>query len=161
MFGNGLLTSEGDFWLEQRRLIQPAFTRGRIAAYAPAMVEETTRMLDGWSPGQSREICHEMMRLTLAITARTLFGTDVDKETAAIGHALQLLQENFLMRFHSLLALPMWVPTPQNLRIRRVVRRLDEILYGIIHHRRQNVGPGDGDLLSLLLDLATRMTAAG
>jgi len=152
VFGNGLLTSEADFWLKQRRLIQPTFTRGRIASYAPAMVEATTRMLDGWTPGQSREIGNEMMRLTLAITARTLFGSDVDNEAADIAHALQVLQENFLVRFQSLVVMPFWVPTPQNLRIRRVVRRLDEILFGFIHKRRQQGTQGEGsDLLSLLL----------
>jgi cytochrome P450 len=154
VFGNGLLTSEGDFWLRQRRLIQPTFARARLASYAPAMVEETTRLLDSWVPGTSREISNEMMRLTLAITARTLFGADVDSQAAAIGEALRLLQENFLVRLRSLAPLPFWVPTPQNLRIRRTVRRLDDILFGFIHQRRQNQkAETSNDLLSLLLSV--------
>lgn len=150
VFGKGLLTSEGDFWLRQRRLIQPAFIRARLATYAPAMVEETARMLDGWDSGQTREITDDMMRLTLAITARTLFGSQVDEEAAVIGKALRLLQENFLVRMRSLVRLPFWVPTPQNLHVRREVRQLDEILFRFIHQRRQSTEPGN-DLLSLLL----------
>ena len=63
------------------------------------------------------------MALTLAITARTLFDADVESGAAEVGQAMQLLQENFIRRFDSLIVLPMWVPTPQNLRIRRAVRR--------------------------------------
>src|SRR5579884_3879534 len=77
VLGQGLLTSEGDFWLRQRRLIQPAFSRQRIASYAPLMVEAVQELLAGWQPGQTRDILTEMMRLTLNIAARTLFGSEV------------------------------------------------------------------------------------
>src|SRR5215467_2500601 len=48
LFGEGLLTSEGDFWLRQRRLAQPAFHRERIAAYAATMVEHAERAMREW-----------------------------------------------------------------------------------------------------------------
>jgi cytochrome P450 len=150
VLGKGLLTSEGDFWLRQRRLIQPAFSRARLAGYAPAMIEATQRMLAGWAAGQTREIYADMMALTLAITAQTLFDADVDSGAGDVGRALQLLQENFVKQFNSLIQVPMWLPTRQNLRIRRAVRRLDEIIYGFIHQRRQS-GVEKKDLLSLLL----------
>src|SRR5262245_10784640 len=67
VLGKGLLTSEGDFWLRQRRLMQPAFTRSRIAAYAPAMVAGAQRLIADWQPGERRDILVEMMRLTLEI----------------------------------------------------------------------------------------------
>jgi cytochrome P450 len=150
ILGNGLLTSEGDFWLRQRRLIQPVFSRTRIAGYGPAMVEAAQRLIANWMPGEARDIHAEMMRVTLDIAAKTLFGAEVGDQAHAIAEALEVAQGNFLQRFNSLLPLPMWVPTPANLRMRRAVKRLDDVIYGIIHQRRQN--PADrGDLLSLLL----------
>jgi cytochrome P450 len=150
VFGQGLLSSEGDFWLRQRRLIQPAFTRQRVSAYGPTMVEATRRLLASWVPGRTVDIYTEMMRLTLAITARTLFDADVEGDASKVGEALERLQENFLQRFQSLLPLPLWIPTSQNLRIRGVVRRLDQILYRFIEQRRQT-SEARKDLLSILL----------
>src|SRR5262249_22553231 len=65
--GDGLLTSEGDFWRRQRRLAQPAFHRERIAAYGRVMVEYTERMLQSWAHGQTRDVQADMMQLTLEI----------------------------------------------------------------------------------------------
>jgi cytochrome P450 len=162
VFGRGLLTSEGDFWLRQRRLIQPAFTRQRIVAYAPAMLAAARRMMDSWKSGEIRDISADMMHLTLAIAARTLFGADVEDDTADVGHALEMLQKDFDVRTNRLLTLPVWLPTPYNLRHRRVVRRLDELIYRFIRLRRAEPGEKN-DLLSLLLraraeDDGARMT---
>ncbi len=96
VLGKGLLTSEGDFWLRQRRLIQPAFSRQRIASYAPLMVEAAQEVLAEWQTGQTRDILVEMMRLTLAIAARTLFGSDVSTAAGRVNQALRVLQERFL-----------------------------------------------------------------
>ncbi len=150
VFGKGLLVSEGDFWLKQRRLIQPAFSRSRLAGYAQVMVDAAQAMLASWKPGEIRDIYSDMMRLTLAITARTLFDAEVDGDASEVGNALHLLQENFLVRINSLLLLPIWVPTPQNLRLRKIVRRLDEIIYRFIRQRRQG-SIEKPDLLSILL----------
>jgi cytochrome P450 len=150
VLGNGLLTSEGDFWLRQRRLVQPAFNRSRITRYAPAMVAAAEHVIGDWRPGERRDIMVEMMRITLAIAAKTLFDADVGGGAQDVVDALNVLQDSFLQRFNSLLPTPMWIPTPANLRQRRAVRRLDEILYGFIRSRRaQNVDKGD--LLSILL----------
>lgn len=150
IFGKGLITSEGEFWLRQRRLIQPAFNRRQIAGYAPTMVEATAVMLGRWQPGETRDIFPEMMQLTLAIAARTLFDAEVETDAPEVGQALHLLQQNFQRRLNRLLPLPLWVPTPENLRLRRIVRGLDAIIYRFIAQRRRD-GQDKGDLLSLLL----------
>jgi cytochrome P450 len=150
LLGKGLLTSEGDFWLKQRRLIQPVFARSRIASYAPAMVAAARQITGSWRTGEKRDIMVEMMRVTLQISAKTLFDADVGAEAQTIVAALQVLQDNFLVRFGSLVPVPIWIPTPANLGLRRAVRRLDDILYGFIRQRRAH-NIDRGDLLSLLL----------
>ena len=147
LFGNGLLTSEGDFWLRQRRLSQPAFHRTRIAAYAEIMAREGERMLNGWRVGDELDIHREMMRTTLAIATRTLFGVDLGPKMPAIAEAVDaFIRQNAGVSVWQLFLKP---PTLKRWRYLRGVRALDEIVYGIIRERRAS-SMGD-DLLSDLL----------
>jgi cytochrome P450 len=149
VFGEGLLTSEGDFWLRQRRLAQPAFHRAQIASYAATMVEYAQRLLENWQDGEERDAHQEMMRLTLQIVAKTLFDADVARDTQNVGKSLELLLE-FGANFRRTLFVPHWVPTPTNLRIKREIALIESILYRIISERRAS-GREAGDLLSMLL----------
>src|SRR3954469_19046589 len=88
LLGEGLLTSEGEFHLRQRRLAQPAFHRDRITGYARVMVEYAERTSSRWTNGRQLDMHEEMMKLTLAIVARTLFSADVEDEATEIGDAL-------------------------------------------------------------------------
>lgn len=148
--GNGLLTSEGEFWRGQRKLVQPAFHRDRIAAYASVMVEFTERMIQSWADGQVRDVQDDMMRLTLEIVARTLFDAELRGDSAEASAAMETLMAGFIRRTGRLVPIPNWVPTPLNLRVERAARRLDRILLRIIAQRRQS-GENRGDLLSMLL----------
>jgi cytochrome P450 len=149
LFGEGLLTSEDSFWLRQRRLAQPAFHRARIATYAETMVRYTERALENWRAGEERDIHQEMMRITLQIVGKTLFDADVAGDAHEVGKSLELLLE-IGADFRRALLFPIWVPTPQNIRKKRAVRRLDKIIYRIIGERRES-GRDAGDLLSMLL----------
>src|SRR6266480_3013738 len=149
VFGEGLLTSEGDFWLWQRRLAQPAFHRARIASYAATMVDYTERMVQGWRGGEERDAHQEMMRLTLEIVAKTLFDADVERDAQEVGKSLELLLE-IGANFRRTIFVPHWLPTPTNLRVRREVKQIEKILYRIIAERRAS-GRDAGDLLSMLL----------
>ena len=113
VLGRGLLTSDGDFWLKQRRLIQPIFLASRIKTYGPEMVAATERLIANWKPGESRDIHAEMMHVTLDIAAKTLFGAEVNHESQAVAEAMEVFQANFIDRFNSLIAVPMWIPTPR------------------------------------------------
>src|SRR3954451_17634205 len=77
VFGRGLLTSEGDLWRRQRRLIQPAFLAQQVRGYAPVMVEAAGRMLASWRDGQVRDVHADLMHLTLDVVTRCLFGADL------------------------------------------------------------------------------------
>ncbi len=149
VFGEGLLTSEGDFWLRQRRLAQPAFHRARIASYAATMVDYTERMVQGWRGGEERDAHQEMMRLTLEIVAKTLFDADVERDAQEVGKSLELLLE-IGANFRRTIFVPHWLPTPTNLRVRREVKQIEKILYRIIAERRASARDA-GDLLSMLL----------
>ena len=150
VLGNGLLTSEGDFWLRQRRLAQPAFQRPQVALYASSFVDHTARMLDRWRPGESRDVLPEMMALTLGIASKTLFGADADDHAEQVRSALQVVQEEFVRRLMRFLQPPMWIPTAGNRRLKQAAHDLDSIIYDFIRQRRAS-GEHRDDLLSRLL----------
>ncbi|MFM7148321.1 MAG: cytochrome P450 [Gemmataceae bacterium] len=149
LLGNGLLSSEGSFWLRQRRLIQPAFNRGHLEGYAETIKSYSERRASMWEPGQVRLIHEDIRQLTMEIAAKTLFGADVDREGPIVAQALIDVMESFSSRLFSLLRLPESFPTPRNIRAWGAIRRLDQILYGIIQKNR-NQQERD-DLLSILL----------
>jgi cytochrome P450 len=150
LLGNGLLTSEGAFHLRQRRLMQPAFHRERIAAYGRTMVEHGARLRDGWTDGTTLDIAGEMMRVTLSIAGKTLFDVDVEAQAVEVGQALTDTMESFwtmMLPFADVLErLP--IPTLRRARIARA--KLDALVYGMIAERRKS-GRDHGDLLSMLL----------
>ncbi|HEY1377996.1 MAG TPA: cytochrome P450 [Gemmataceae bacterium] len=151
LLGDGLLNSEGEFWLRQRRLAQPAFHRDRIQQYGRDMIDHARRMLAGWHDGDRRDLVVEMMELTLKIAAKTLFDAEETGDAAVIREQLAKSIRLFNERFISLIRLPLGWPTPQNLKMRGVTRRLNEIIHKYIAQRRRE-GVGDRhDLLSLLL----------
>jgi cytochrome P450 len=151
LLGTGLLTSEGEFWLRQRRLAQPAFHRERIEAYGTTMTDYAERMVATWRTGEEREVHEDMMRLTMEIVGKTLFDADLGADADEVGIALSEALVAFDSRIRSLWALlPERFPTPGVLRLRRAVRQLDRIVHDIIGNRRRS-DEDRGDLLSMLL----------
>ena len=91
LVGNGLVTSEGDFWRRQRRLAQPAFHRQRISSYGDVMVQYAERAIAGWKDGEHRDLARDMTRLTLEIVVKTLFNSDISNDADHIGEILSML----------------------------------------------------------------------
>ena len=152
LLGNGLFTSEGEFWVRQRRMAQPAFHRGRIVSYATTMVSCAETMLDRWRDMEVLDLHHEMMRVTLQIVAKTLFDADIEDEAGEVGDALRVALAQLQRQIGSpLFLLPTAIPTPGRIRLRRAVRRLDAIVYKFIADRRASGQPRP-DLLSMLLE---------
>ncbi|MBS1806935.1 MAG: cytochrome P450 [Acidobacteria bacterium] len=150
LIGNGLLSSEGEFWKRQRRLAQPAFHRERINTYSQTMTAYTERMLASWQTGETRDIHEDMMQLTLEIVAKTLFDADVTDTAREVGQLLSVIVEPFSYQASFKWILDNRLPTPMNRRFHRTAQRLDEIVFGIINERRASK-VDRGDLLSMLL----------
>jgi len=148
--GNGLVTSDGDFWKRQRKLVAPAFHTKRIEAYAQTMVDATQGMLERWRGQTTLDIDDEMMHVTLQIVVKTLFNKDISAEAKRIGDAMSALQELVGNNSMTEAFLPIWVPTPQRARSKKAVRDLDEIVYRLIADWRKE-GKDNGDLLSMLM----------
>lgn len=149
VMGEGLFTSAGALWREQRRAIQPAFLRSAHAAFAESMREATQVRVATWRPGSTADLAAEMSALTLDIVLRALFGSearDLEQAVAAgLREAVPLLDARIW--------LPSWpdaIPTPANLRLRRAVARLDAVVGRVVAARRQ--GAPRPDLLGLLLE---------
>ncbi|MBK7392786.1 MAG: cytochrome P450 [Chloracidobacterium sp.] len=150
LLGKGLLTSENEFHLRQRRMIQPAFHRTRIAEYARSMTGYADRMAGDWQDGTVYDIDQEMMRLTLQIVGKTLFDADVEDDAGDVGKAMETIigMFNFLvLPFSEILEK---LPFPHTIRFNRARKLLDNIIYKIIDERRAS-GEDRGDLLSMLL----------
>jgi cytochrome P450 len=153
LLGNGLFTSEGDFWLRQRRLAQPAFLRGavvRLAAPMTAAVEGLTRTWQAAPDGRTLDMVSEMMRLVLEIAGATLFGADVATSADAIAAAERDIFALVRHKMDNPLSAPLWVPTRLNRAYRAARRLLNDVVFRVIESRRAG-GPAANDLLDLLL----------
>jgi cytochrome P450 len=151
ILGNGLLTSEGEFWQARRKLIQPAFRHENIAAYAGIMLDAAASTLATWRDGETRDIHSDMMALTLEIVAKALFGSDVSGASSGVGKALAPLMELFIHQAKMAFLLPESAPVPQTPRTFLANKHIDKIVRGIIRERRASSRPGD-DLLQTLLE---------
>ncbi|HEY3170450.1 MAG TPA: cytochrome P450 [Thermoanaerobaculia bacterium] len=150
IFGTGLLTSEGEFWLRQRRLAAPAFHPDRIAGYGDVMVSYADRLVDDWRDGEVRDVHKDMMRVTMQIVSKTLFDAEVERDVDEVGRAFELVLKEIALRFRRPFKIPDWILTPGNLRYRRGIRLLERLVSRILQERR--AAPGDrGDLLSMLM----------
>jgi cytochrome P450 len=164
LLGDNLVVSEGDFWLRQRRLAQPAFHRQRLTGYAEVMVDATSQLLVRWAEtaarGKTIDIAAEMSRLALAIAGRTLFSRDVSHEADTVGQAFGVSSRYLEQRFNRpFTSLPVWVPTAHNRRFQEAVRTLNRIVSALIQERRRE-DRDHGDLLSLLMQARDEETGA-
>ncbi|MEM9193456.1 MAG: cytochrome P450 [Myxococcota bacterium] len=153
LLGNGLLVSEGNFWLRQRRIAQPAFHRKRIQKLGARMVLAAEELADEWEAkaGEPFDVARDMMRLTLRIVQETLLGVPPSADADRIGHAITYLIEEVNRSFSRFLAPPDSWPTPGNRRFARERAVLDRTVQSMIDDRRK--GAPTEDLLSMLLSV--------
>ncbi len=171
LMGNGLPFADGDSWLHQRRLMQPAFHRQRLAEMVDGIAATTRETVDGWQAhaqsGQPLDVASEMMRLTLHIIVKAMFSTDVRDDLARLEQSFNLAQQQMVAQMRRPVSLPLSWPTPSNRRFHQAVQTVDEIVYRIIDERqRQSGSAADGaqdehDLLSMLLAARDEETGHG
>ena len=161
ILGEGLLTSDGPLWRRQRKLMQPAFRHDQLAtAYGDVISAYTQRMVSSFKEGEVRSIDDDMGKLTLAVVVKSLFGEELSQDTHDIGELLTAVADAANERVNSPLRLRSWLPTRRNLRERRALARLDEIIRDLIRTRRQSANRRE-DLLSVLLAAVDADTGAG
>jgi cytochrome P450 len=153
LLGQGLLTNEGQSWLHQRRLMQPAFHRKQLTTFGSLMTTATVDMQERWQSfvrdDQSVDIAVEMMRLTLRIVGQALFSIDLSNEASIVGQAFATIRTLLTDYIYNPFP-PLTIPTPRNRRIQRAIRTLDMVVHDIITEHRQQYSE-KGDLLSMLL----------
>ena len=150
VLGNGLVTSEGEYWHRQRKLIQPVFLKARVQSYAPIMGELTERMLNSWTSGKTVLINDEFGTLTSRIALKTLFDLNHDGDRERFNETLRLSFDLMSARLRRIFKLPLWMPTPETLCLKKSISELERKVEGFIAAARARQDMGD-DLLSRLM----------
>lgn len=156
LLGNGLPVSEGEFWMRQRRMIQPHFHREKLAALSGLMVDAIDESLAEWDRFADEatpvDLFREMTRVTMRVIVKTLFGSQIDPKTADLvgkemGYALDY------MLFGMMTArMPGWVPVPGRKRFEESTRTLDAVLADVLARHQRDPGKSGGELISMLID---------
>ena len=157
VLGTGMLTSRAELHARQRKLMQPVFRKSRIDNYAQIMAEYAGRMCDRWHDGEEVNLTSELMKFTIAVVAKTLFGQDIDEDSDAVSRNLSVLMEYF-SKLMSPTRGTLNLPLPSSLRFHRALRELDAVVYRMIERRQRN--PGGDDLLSRLVQARDDETQA-
>lgn len=164
LLGQGLFTSEGEYWLANRRMIQPAFHREQIMGYMQVMRQYAQDLLRMWEPnvqeGKPVHFLADMTQVTLSVIAKTMLGVDLEGEAQAVSEQLPLAMNVLLGKITSPLATPMWLPTKNNRQFQQAVQELDAMLLQLIEQRRRQGATGK-DLLSTLLQLKDEESGIG
>jgi cytochrome P450 len=148
--GNGLLTSEGDFWKKQRRIAQPAFHRGSMKKLLDIMITSTQQTVEAWKDKSQIQLTDEMNFLTLDIVTKCLFGTKLKTDYAKIQEAITVENEYLAERIMKPFKPPFWVPTSKNRAYRKARTYSSGLILDIIKERQSNPSEHH-DLLSMLM----------
>ncbi|MGE7780490.1 cytochrome P450 [Peribacillus sp. NPDC097264] len=151
LIGEGLITSEKDFHLHQRRLIQPSFKKTHISNYGQDMIDLTREYISTWKNGEERMMTEDMMSLALSIVSKTMFSTELKDGYNLIGEPIDDALKVAIKRMRTLFHLPLWIPTKSNREYKEVLDRLDSVIYRIIERRRDEAESRD-DMLGILMD---------
>jgi cytochrome P450 len=154
MLGNGLPMTDGDFWLKQRRTMQPVFNKGHVGLMANGMIRVVDKHLRQLRVGDREDIHRRMTNLTRDVIVETMFSDSLGANTAHIDQALTVIGQ-YVARYSFLpVRIPMHWPLPDNIRFRKAIATLDRLVYGLIDRRRAakpTMDQAAGDLLDALL----------
>lgn len=162
LLGNGLPLSDGDFWLSQRRIIQPAFHRQKLNKISETITNAIQRQLSSWDKyknHQTFDMEEEMTQLTLSIIIKTMFSAKIsDEQMKSLGDAFRIASAFMLWKSQQFIQLPLSFPLPKHIAYNKAAKILDEIVYPLIAEGRKN--PQD-DLLGMLINAKDAETGRG
>ncbi|MFC3882263.1 cytochrome P450 [Bacillus songklensis] len=161
LVGEGLLTSEEEFHLQQRRLMQPAFTKQHIQTYADDMVSITKDHISSWDIGEKRQINMDMMNITLSIITKTMFDMDIREGHEKVGKHIDTALKTVTKRIRSIFKVPHSWPTKQNVTYSEALDAINQVIYEIIAHRREQKDIDREDLLSILMKARDEKSGEG
>lgn len=148
--GNSLFVTDGEFWLRQRRLVQPAFHARRMAGYGESTVSHARRIMGGWTDGSEIDLVPAMAELALTLIAQSLLNVDLSGQVELYTNALRVHAETLRSEFRSLFVLPDWFPIAAKRRKLWAASCLGDLVWKMIRERRES-GRDHGDVLSMLL----------
>lgn len=154
VLGRSVLTSDGEFWKHQRRIMQPAFHRRRIATLGHTMSAAALQLVErlrGHPEGTPLDVAEIIMGITLQIAGETMFGADTSDMNAIVLESLTEIQKGFKRNTYSAIPLAEWIPTAANLRYHRARSAMNQVVFRIIQQRRAQSTPSP-DLLGLLME---------
>jgi cytochrome P450 len=154
VLGQGLVTSQGELWQRQRRLMQPVFQRRNLASLLPQIVTAGNNLLARWrllGDGAQVNLADEMMQVTLEVITQTMFSTSVLDKIERIAPALDTLLRYAAKSVVNPLRIPSFIPTQANREFNAASAVLDDLIYGIIEQRRAQT-TAYNDLLDMLLN---------
>jgi cytochrome P450 len=162
LLGNGLPLIDGDFWLRERRMLQPAFHRERLGKLVQVANHVIEAFMQDWEAKAGRnqilDLDEEMMRLTLTVIIKAMFSADIDDKIQSLSHAFNVASKFMLWRSQQMVQLPLSVPLPRHVEYNRALRVLNETIYPLIADGRKN--PKD-DLLGMMLEMRDADTGEG
>ncbi|WP_237562806.1 cytochrome P450 [Bacillus dakarensis] len=150
LLGEGLLTSEKDVHMRQRRLIQPAFKKTHVASYGQDMIDVAQHYVQMWKHGMETEITEEMMNITLGVISKTMFSMDLKEGYELVGEAVEKVMKLAIKRMRRAIPLPLWLPSKSNREFKQAAKVLDAVLFNIIDQRRRG-GIQKEDLLGMIM----------
>ena len=159
LFGNGLVVSEGDFWLRQRRMMQPQFHRRHIAGLFDLMLTAIDEQMATWPiTAKGFDFSTAVNQITMQVIVRTMFGAQLDDDefnrlSVAMTHALDYLLVGVVGE-----SLPSWTPLPGKRRYAAARKTFDEIVYRVI--TRSRAANDETNLLAMLLNIVDAETGA-
>lgn len=155
LLGEGLLTSEGEFWRKQRKLMQPAFHRERLASFVKTYAEFGQSLVDEWSKipdGTEIDVSSGFMETTLNIVSKAMFSSDVVDAMDVVNREFDYANEKLIKRITSPFPMPFWVPLPGVKREKRSYDAIKKVVADVIEKRRNSTERYD-DLLGMLMEI--------